>query len=196
MDLTTVTRVKVHHAGQALDVSANTFLGELIDLYSLQAEKLMCRTVTTATYTEYLDVEPGQAHFTVKAWPISTMSAVYHDTSRDFDVTAISSDSYTTYTGTGEFVIDKYALYPGPRVLKVVYQGGMSATGGATFATAYPDIANAIEMQVKFHFDRKDSLGRSSEAMGPGTVAYEGAVNWLPGVKAVLLSHKRYSFGR
>lgn len=195
MDLTTVARVKVHRKGETLDTSADAYLGELVDLYSLQAEKLMCRTVTTATYTEYLDVEPGQRAFSFKAYPVTTLSAIYNDSSRDFDVTAIDSDNYASYTGTGEVVIDTYALSPGPRALKAVYVGGM-ATTATLFAAAYPDIANAVEMQVMYHFQRSGSLGRTAESQGQGSVSYQGAVDWLPGVKKVLMSHKRYSFGR
>jgi hypothetical protein len=196
MDLTTLARVKTHVAsGEDLGTTHDTYLNGLIDLYSLQAEDMMGRTVTTATYTEYLDVEPGQHHFMLKAYPITTMSALYHDISRDFSVTAIDTDNYTTYTGTGEVVIDKYSLTRGARVLKAVYAGGM-ATGTSTFITSYPDIANAIDMQVAYHFSRRSSLGRSGESLGPNQISFTQDVNWLPGAKSVLLRHRRFTFGR
>jgi hypothetical protein len=195
-DLTTQARAETAiKVGGAPMASATTgFADELIAFYSAQAEGYLGRTVTTATYTEYFDVKPYRARFSLKAYPITTISQVTNDGTRAYTTGDIDSDDYTHDPDTGVLSIDGTGLVTGVRALRVIYLGGMG-TGTSTFVTSYPDIAGAIDMQVAYHFSRRSSLGRTAESMGPGSVSYQGAMDWLPHVKTVLDRHRRLHFG-
>ncbi len=155
----------------------------------------MDRTVTAATYTEYLDVEPLQLRFTLKAIPVTSMASVTSDTQWEFTTGAIATDSRTYNPDTGLLTLTAYDAPAGPRSLRVIYAGGMAATA-ASFASSYPEIADAIDQQVAHAWRRRKSPGKTAESDRMGNRTFEGALGWLPHVKATLLDHRRITFGR
>lgn len=197
MDLTTRARVRAAYAVTEVlpsGATINDFLDQIITDWSTRAAKLLNRDVATATYTEYLDVEPGQRVFSLRAFPVSSVVSVTSDANREFTGATVSASDYSCQTGTGMLRIDYYSPDAGWGALKVVYVGGM-APSAASFAAAYPDIADAIDMQVQYHFERKANLGKTAVSVGQGNVSYQGPLDWLPQARAVLMSHRRVTLG-
>lgn len=199
MDLTTRARIRAAWAvsGEVLASTAtiNDFFDQLITDWSTRAEKILNRQVATATYTEYLDVEPGQRVFSLRAYPVSSIVSVTSDANREFTGATIAATEFSCQTGTGMLRIDSYSLDTGPGALKVILVGGMAPSSAASFAAVYPDIASAIDMQVQYHFERKASLGKTAVSVGGDNVSYLGPLDWLPQARAVLMSHRRISLG-
>ena len=205
MDLTTRGRVlvRLNVDGDPLSIDPTdaddpiaAWLDEAVTYWSARAVKDMNRQVTLATYTEYLDVEPNQHVWSLKAYPVTTVSQVTHDTQRDFDSGDLDSDDYSCQTGCGLLRVDGYYTHPAPGALRVIYRGGMSATGGATFAAAYPDLAGALDMQIAYAYTRRGREGQESVSTGVGQSSYIGAMDWLPHVRSVLRQYRRVDVGR
>jgi len=197
MNLTTRTRVLAYiNVDQTLPASTtiDSWLDARIEEWSLRAEAVMDRTVTTATYTEYLDSRPGQLVFTLKAYPIDSVTSLTEDTEREFTGSTIAAEDYSYQAATGLVRLDGYAMTGGPGSLKVVYVGGMAATA-ASFVVAYPEIAAAIDAQVAYVWERRQSAGRTQVSAGPGSASYNAPLDWLPHVRAVLLRNRRMSLG-
>ena len=199
MNLTTVTaaRAAIEIGGQTLPTTftaLNTWLTSAVSEWSRRAVVVLDREVSTGTFTVYLDVRPGQQAFSLKAYPVTSVVSVTEDTSREFTGSTVAATNYSCQTSAGILRLDNYWPTGGPGTLKVVYRGGMAATAAA-FATAYPDISGAIDSQVVYAYERKASHGRTSVSAGPGSVQYEGAMDWLPHVKQTLLSYRRVICG-
>lgn len=198
MDLTTEARVRVmiQASDQVLPTTATltTYLGRLITDWSVRAKVVMTREVSFGTYTEYLDVSPGQRIYSLKAYPVSSIVSVTNDADRLFTGATVAATEYTCVTSAGILKLSDYTPSSGDGALKVVYKGGMARTA-ASFAVSYPDIATAIDQQVAYAFERKGSLGREQVAAGPGSVSYVGALDWLPAVRHLLLSYRRVYLG-
>lgn len=197
MNLTTRTRVlAMLEISQALPSTAtlNSYLDNIISDWSRRAENVMDRHVETTERTVYLDVAPRQRVFSLKAFPVSAVSYAISDSNREFTGTTIASDDYSCQTAAGLLRIDNYQADPGVGTLKVVYTGGMGESV-ATFVNNYPDIAGAMDQQCAYVFHRKSSLGRTSISVGPTNVQFQGAVDWLPSVRDVLIQHRRVTLG-
>ncbi len=198
MDLTTEARVEALgeiNADWRVSTKRSAWMSQAITAWSNRAEDYLRRKTTAATYTEYLDVAAGQAVFSLKAFPVTTMSAVYQDTSRSFSgVSAISSALYSCITGSGLLRVDQYGLMRGLASLKVVYAGGMASTTSA-FVSAFPDVADGLDRQIVHVWNRRKDQGATVTTAGPGTMQWDGEVSWLKDVRAVLDNHRRYSFG-
>lgn len=197
MRLTTTTNAidLIEWDGVPIASASTSLVGRLINLYSLDAERLMNRTVTAATYTEYLDVEPRQTVFSLKAYPVTAFSSVVADASREFTSGTVATTNYSATTSNGMIRIDYHYVEHGFGALRVIYAGGM-ATATATFITNYPDIADAVAQQVAYHWSRRKDVGRTSVNDGRGNVAYTAPIDWLPFLKEVILRHRRVTYGR
>lgn len=197
MDLTTATFTRAFIESDGRKITGSTFttiVGRLIAMYSAEAETYMGRTVEISTYTEALDVAPGQAVFSLKAYPVTSVSSVINDPGRTFDAGTLDSTTYSLDTNNGVMRIDRAFVACGFGALQVIYTGGMAASA-ASFASSYPAISDAIAMQVAYHYQRRSSLGRTGVSDGRGSVSYTGPIDWLPHVVSVLDRHRRYSFG-
>jgi len=118
---------------------------------------------------------------------------VWNDIEWVFDTDhLIEATSYRVNVDTGLLYFrEGYEPDEGPQALKVVYTGGMAATT-EKFMLAYPDIAQAIARQVAYLFNTRHTIGATSIDVGATTGAsWQGDVEWLPGVKAVLDGHRR-----
>jgi len=161
---------------------------------SAAVEKYIARGVETTERTEYHDVEAGQSYFLLKAYPVDTAEsiAVYNDSGRTFG-TALGSSNYTVLGDLGGLSIDGYSLIDGPRVLKVVYTGGLAATQEALEA-AYPDIEMAARIQGAAWFERRKSLSTASVSVAGSSVSVGGELDFLPQVKSLLVQYRRDSY--
>ncbi len=197
MDLSTLARVKTHLEASSTKIAsagAEALLSELISSYSAAFESYLNRTVLAAERTLQLDVERAQQTFTLPAYPVSAIASVKNAWDRDFSsVTALDSDYYYV-DSQGILTVDQIALIPGPGVLQVVYTGGMAADA-ASFVTAYPEIAGALDMQVAAHWQRQGQLGAQGVNVGQGSVSFTGPMKLLPEVRATIGKWRRVAIG-
>lgn len=196
MDLTTLARVKMHievGGDKLVDDSVDSLLSALITQYSADAEAILDREVLAAEQTEYFTIAARQRVFALQAWPVSVVTSIYHDTSREWTSGEIDSDNYYLELAEGLLTIDGTLLCPGAGVLRVIYTGGM-ATDTAALIAAYPDIAGALDAQVTAHYQRRKQLGAVAMSAGQGSVSHDGPLKWLPTVLAALRRHRRITF--
>jgi len=160
-----------------------------VTLYSNSFQTYLNRETLAAAQTEYFTVTDGRM-FDLKAYPVTSVTSVYNDSSRVWDTGEIDSTAYYLNTETGVITFDGVGLVPGPGVLRVIYAGGMAADA-ASFIVAFPDIADACDMQVIAHYQRRSQLSAQGVSVGGGNVSYTSAIKLLPGVMAVLGKYRR-----
>ncbi len=192
MDMTTEARVKALLGEKvAHDSAEETLIGRLITLYSQSFESYLHRTVLAASdVTEYFDVAWGQTVFALKAYPVTDVTSIYNDTSREWTAGDLDTDQYHLDTEHGLLTVDKISLVAGVAALRVIYDGGMAADAAA-FIAAFPEIADACDMQVIAHFQRRSHLGAQAVSSGSGNVSHAGPLKILPEVKATLGKYRR-----
>lgn len=197
MDLTTTARVAAIIApGQTLSASTTAALAQLITSVSAAAEVVMDRAAQSSARTEYFTVEPGQRRFSLRAWPVSAVSSVNYDLDNAWTGAALDADEFVSpvYSPTGELVI-RYALLArehevdAPSALRVIYTGGMAADAAA-FIAAFPDVAEAVELQVAHLWHARNAPGMSSVSGDGGNVS-PTADAWVPRALEILRSRRR-----
>jgi len=205
VDLTTTDRVKKILVGQNstgnMSAQQDPFIKNLITAVSKQAEEFMDRFAEETARTEFFDVEfHRQQVFFVKGYPISAVASVKYDFARGFGsgVSAIDTTNYNDaqFKLTGRLVVDKIALPRGVGALQVIYTGGMG-TDTANFIVNFPDVSNAVDLQVAFIYQRRNQFSLSSTSQEGGSVSFTPppSMNLLPGVRMVLTQVKRMRLG-
>lgn len=201
MNLSTTARVLalISSKGTAPD-NAETEIAAVLASVSAAVETYLNRYTEATSRTEYLDVDPYQRVFRLRASPVSAVSSVYFDEEQAFgsETALVASDYYLpTLDATGRLVM-RFALNSGadpiPRAVKVTYTGGMAASASA-FVTAYPDIAGAVDVQTSHEWQRRNALGVTSVSYPDGTTASLSFDRWIPSVKQVLDYHRRVYAG-
>lgn len=190
--LTTLTRVKNILLLGGGDTQWNTLLQQFIDAVSRDGQILMDRHVKQEAMVEQQDVEPGQCIFYVTAYPILASPALElrNDSARDFPTSSIIDPTdYFLDKERGIVKVDGKYLAWGPGAAKLTYTGGMSDTD-VNFAAAFPHIANAVDLQVAYLFKRREQMGITGYSIEGGSVSLS-PIDWLPAVKATLLSERR-----
>lgn len=192
MNFTTSARVRaILEAGGSSQEGLATAIAGLIPAVSAAMERELDRYATAEERTEVLDVDFGQRVFRLRGWPVTSIASVKHDTDREFgSASAIASTEYAANLAMGRLTLD-LPVTPGDGVLQVVYTGGMVATG-ADFAAAFPELAHLADLQIAYLLQRKEGLGASSQSVGGGSVAYQGAYDWLPIVRQGLARMRRW----
>ena len=193
MELTTLPRVKDRLSVDADESQYDDILERMIRAASAKVETYLRRAVLKGTTTEYFDVEPGQRIFSLKAYPVTSITTVHNDVEWSYGSdTLVSSDVYTVNTDTGILYVDSYYLITGHRALKVIYVGGMAATTPAFVATQeYGNIVDATERQVCYLFNMKGKEGTTAISAATGNVTWIGSTDLTEGVKKDLDDFRR-----
>lgn len=200
MNLTTVERIRAlvmagaNMPGQDLNASTVAALNQIISEVSAQAEAELDRYAQTGERTEYLDIEPGQCVFSLRAYPVSAVAGIWYDPEQEWSGDAIAANLYRSpvYDRNGLLRLDyqlNWSDIPRQRALKVTYTGGMAADTAA-FMAAFPDITSAVSQQVYYLWTRRHDLGLSSSSGIGGTVT-QAEVTWLPTAMRTLKRHRR-----
>lgn len=197
MDLTTSARVKQWAAGAISGSGLDDLIASLITDVSAQAEKHMGRVaeIPGTDRADYFDVEwDGQRHFPLKAWPATSITDVRYDPDADFgSETILPATAWLDITGDSEndgLLSLRTRLRAADHSLKVNYKGGMAADTAA-FVAAYPDVAGAVDAQVFFFLQRRDTLGIESVSGEGGSITNLSDIRWLPHVRRILDYHRR-----
>lgn len=196
MNLSTVARVKalITSTGTA-NAGTDAEIAVVLATVSEAVEAYLDRETTAAAKTEYFDIEPWTAMVRLRAFPVSALTSVHYDEDQVFgsDTLLTSSDYYDPTLDRRGSLRFKVPFTPSdtrPNALKVIYTGGMAADA-ASFVTAYPDIAGAVDVQTAHEWQRRGALGVSSINYPDGTTASMTFDRWIPSVKQVLDHHRR-----
>lgn len=189
MDLTTAASVNARRGRAATDDEA--LIGDLIAELSADVLAYLNRHTEAVSRTELYTLEYDQRNFRLRGFPVTSVAAVSMSTDIDFVAGEIlAADAYQVDLATGRIHLTGIAAPYEPTYIQVQYTGGMAADT-ASFRTAFPDIAGAVDAQVIELLKRSDSPGVTETRLRDGGVSYEGAVNLLPLLKRRLDQHRR-----
>ena len=192
IDVTNLTRVK-DFLQIVADTQYDTFLTNTIKSVSGRFERYMSRGISQTTRAEYFNVDPGQNNYALMGWPVASITDVRVDWARVFGTdTIVTSDLYTARGEEGILFLDRFWPYPGNKVLLVNYVGGL-ATDTANLITAYPEIAEAGDMQVAFIHRRRNNIGTAGVSEIGASVSFD-SFDLIPEVKDRLDRFRRTHF--
>lgn len=180
------------------DADLKALLNKKIASVTQKIERYLGRHIEAKQRTEYydvdgcngrLDADDDDALFHLKGWPVSAVASVKNSDEGDYDDHVLTAGSdFIAPVNRGRLVI-KSSLTIGADALQVVYTGGMATTTEA-FVDAYPDIADAADVQVVYEYLRRKTPGAASVSNAGGTVEQEGELKLLKEVKRALDKHK------
>lgn len=192
MDLTVISRVKALRG--ITDTGSDALLTQIVTAVSARAEALMGRHTLIAERTEEYELNQGEKIVILRGYPVdSTASATFTYAGLSSDASAVTLTRNTDYALDDESGMWRALFRPTaarPGFVRGTYTGGM-ASGTATFITAWPDIAGAIDSQVSYEFSRRMSPGGNIEAKDSGATFTNPALDWLDGTLGVLMMHRR-----
>jgi hypothetical protein len=200
MDFTTLARVKVATGVQSN--AQDALLAQMITSVSVEMERSMLRP-------DLVELKSRTAEIAIP-WPDMQCSL---PTSPATSITSIKVSPSRDWTNTDALVEGSdYVLRPKPAVVdfltelpyfrssatgrpihpthaQVVYLAGF-ATNTAGLIAAYPDLAAACDMQIRYQYQRRDSLGSNFDT-SQGSTSFKAEYDWLPSVKRTLFYYRR-----
>lgn len=192
IDLTTLARVKAW-----LKISTpdnDVLIGQIITGISEDFEVEMGRHTEKLARTELYDSDDPDTTIFLKGFPVETTPVPVFKTAIDGDFAAqdplIDGDDFHIDLERGIFQVRTALLQPGPGNFQAVYTGGM-AVDTTAFIAAFPNIANLMDIQVAFFFQRKDQLGLTGFSGAGGSVTQQLGTDLLPYVEKRLIRHAR-----
>jgi hypothetical protein len=170
-------------------------LNVLIPGVSAAFERELDRWIESKARTEYFDVRDDQAHWSLRGYPVTTLTSVEFDPTGKWDGSQVTHDA-----DLWRMVLDdpeEHLLYVespgaiGRRAMRVTYTGGLGVDTAAVIA-AYPDLAMAATLEVANLVQRRSTL--SLQAVG--TVGADNqmlaALAMLPLTREVMARMKRW----
>ena len=126
-------------------------------------------TMESATYTRYYD-GPGGRELTLDVWPVTAITSIEDDVTRDFDGSTylVTSTDYAIREGARGLVLLKAtathgAWGTGSGVIKAVYTAG--------YSTVPDDLKQLAKQAVKHWYDLRTSQGKASTSQGSTTIS-------------------------
>ena len=190
--------------GWASETTRDAWIAVAIKSISARVEQALRRPMLSEARTEYFTIAKNDDQvFRLLGTPVNSSATfeVWSDSDRDFTSdTKIDATDYHVDDNTGLLVVDEAYLDRGFKVIKVTYTGGM-ATAGSGFRTAYPDIAEAVNMQVAFDYEGRNRLGQVSNTGPDGSISvYDnspddiGPGGFLETLKEAIRRHRRRDY--
>jgi len=204
LEITTVTLVNAWKGWTSDEGVRDAWLGVAIKSISARVEQALRRPLLSEARTEHFTIAKNDDQvFRLLGTPVNSSATfeVWSDSDRDFTSdTKIDATDYHVDDNTGLLVVDEAYLDRGFKVIKVTYTGGM-ATEGSGFRTAYPDIAEAVNMQVAFDYEGRNRLGQVSNTGPDGSISvYDnspddiGPGGFLETLKEAIRRHRRRDY--
>ncbi len=154
-------------------VDKDAVLTSLILGVSYDFQEIADRIVEKGAQSEVIDIEKFTNKISLRAWPVDDQQDVkiFYDTLRVFGAeTEIDADQYYVDYETGK--IDLFQKFqPGRKVLKITYTGGMAnftepITAGEEFWNLFPDVAEAVTLEIISTFKKIPNLGAAVVRIG------------------------------
>jgi hypothetical protein len=204
LEITTVTLVNAWKGWTSDEGVRDAWLGVAIKSISARVEQALRRPLLSEARTEHFTIAKNDDQvFRLLGTPVNSSATfeVWSDSDRDFTSdTKIDATDYHVDDNTGLSVVAEAYLDRGFKVIKVSYTGGM-ATEGTGFRTAYPDIAEAVNMQVAFDYEGRNRLGQVSNTGPDGSISvYDnspddiGPGGFLETLKEAIRRHRRRDY--
>lgn len=175
MNLTSLNRVK-----NALGITSQDNDPQLSRLVSTASNRIAFylrreNAIRLTTYTEYLNPSLGQRVFRLKAYPISSITSIYTDTTGQYSGDEELVDSLDYIIGVdNKTIIFEVAPISGvyPKSLKVTYIGGIAADGVISSWTKSADTGGTLAVDNYIKGSSSGSVGKIT-ARAAGTISYE-----------------------
>jgi hypothetical protein len=181
MSLTTRAAAKLSIPALATDSTADD---DLIDALILAADRAFARycgypgvapSMESTAYTRDFDGD-GTRDLTLDVWPVTAVSQVYDDPTRDFESASylVSSGDYSlrnSRTLTLKSIASHAAWTKADGVIRVTFTAG--------YATVPDDLKRLANLAVRAAFDLGAHQGKTSVSQGGVSVGLTDA-SWLP----------------
>lgn len=164
--LTTTAKVQELLQLPALNAQQAALLESFIAGVSAAFARELDRAIETAERVEYLDGDPENCWYSLRAFPVSEVASVEVDATGkwDGDETTLDEALWRALLDPEEHLLYVEGGVPcGPRTLRVTYTGGLGETTAAVMA-AFPDLAMAATLEVANLHQRRTTL--SIQAIG------------------------------
>lgn len=200
LDFTTLARVKALIAETTS--AQDALLSSLITAVSARIEDELQRKAKKQAYTEVYTLNEASHVIALRATPVDVTQAVTvkASTTADFasSVALVANQAFVVDAFAS--VIRIYSQFTAPRVygsnspagpiyLQVQYTGGMADTA-ANFILAFPDIALATDLQVRYVHQRRLTPG-GNVTVGPGSTSFQDEYGLLKEVRSLIGRHRR-----
>ena len=170
--MTTLARVAARRDLQG--TADDALLSEFIAAVSQTTEERVSRHAQAAARTEVFRVDRFKRMLTLPGRPISTVTSIKVNYIPVFDtVTAADPSAYDILSDQGQVRLN-WSLNYSPSYVEVVYTGGMAADT-TSFIAAYPEVADAVDVEVVNRWNRRKSPGGETTTLGSATVSRTSA---------------------
>ena len=137
---------------------------QLILMASRQVEEYLNRATKSEAFTESFTIRPGQKIFSLRHYPVSSITSVGVDGGDAIDSDYYRVDGHQLLFLYGPPISDSYSDFP---KLAVVGVGGMAdTTSSFVAATGYPDIGIGVARYVTFLYKRTVTIDKNSISGG------------------------------
>lgn len=173
LQLSSYTRIRQYLGNQVDEVLTASYnlqreINNWIVSVSKQIETYLNRNLEIASYTEYFDINYNQTEFFLQAYPATTLTSVYEDTTGLWDGTD-ESEITDCYFGVNNYSVHlPYTLsYRCKKGLRIIYTGGLASSGVRSVFAITPSGSFTTGYYV---------LGATSGAMGIVRVASTSSI--------------------
>ena len=182
------------YKGWGSNAARNAWIDEALQSVSARFMKaLNGRQIIKAAQTEYFTVRPNESQtFQLAAYPVDSGETitVSNDSLRAFGSgTELAAANWHIDDTLGILVIDGTGLDSGFMSLKVAYTGGIGAAA-SNIKTDFPDITQAIVIQIAFEYESRNRVGQDSVQGPDGSISVYSPQEWLPVVREVIDRYK------
>jgi len=164
MDLTSYERVRRYIPGLGSNLLSDIAnhrrdILQWIPSASNKIERYLNREIFIQEYTQYFDLKYNSTEFWVENPTISAIGSVKYDPTGRFDgtETTLNSTEYFIGSRTSTVVLVSALPYTGPRIVKIVYTGGLALHGVQSIFAITPSDAWTVSNFV---------IGNTSQAVG------------------------------
>jgi hypothetical protein len=206
LDFTTLARVRDALRFDDDDVERDAVISRLITSVSARMEGEMRRYALQDEHTETIPMWPPSRIVQLQGFPVLDTPEPILQASNQRDFVAYPTDltrgtDYVLENETGRVrfittlrgIVDPFTgRVLGPTYIKAVYTGGL-ATTVAAFQSAFPELAEAAELQTAYLYKRRLTSPGGNLVVGPNSTNFEKAYDWLPSVERTLHFYKRRS---
>lgn len=199
MNLTTLARVKARCGIAAGTTTQDDLLNDMIAEVSVQVSNLLRRETETKERTETLRMSGDTRKLLLPAYPVTSLSALRNASKPVFvgvDVWTVNEDFFLdpdigeiTVLADPEWILDDGGAPLAPTFFQATWIGGMGEDTD-DFIANFPDIAGAVDEQVRYLYQRKDALGGNAETSN-GRTTFMGAYDLLESVVKRVTYHTR-----
>lgn len=178
----------ISDADQAL---IETMIGAVTKRAEFESGRVFRKSTVANPTTEYFSPLEGQTTVRVRRWPIDSITSIKESLDGDFSTaTALASTDYAIVrsgeTNEGEIRLRWRSFFEGVESVQVIYAGGLARDVGQVPS----DLRYAAIRQVVYWYQRRDSLGVTSESVQGANVSFNFPLDLLPDVERVVRSYR------